>query len=120
MENYKVILCGKLYDGLSDVLQEQMEILVKGNQIIEVDKNVAKPAGTETIDLSHLTVTPGLIDAHVHYGTGNWKVRRHETIYENPQWKGMAVLYNARKALRRGFTAARHVEIGRASCRERV
>ncbi len=109
MENYKVILCGKLYNGLSDVLQEQMEILVKGNQIIEVDKNVAKPAGTETIDLSHLTVTPGLIDAHVHYGTGNWKVRRHETIYENPQWKGMAVLYNARKALRRGFTAARHV-----------
>ena len=70
MENYKVILCGKLYDGLSDTLQEQMEILVKGNQIIEVDKNVAKPAGTETIDLSHLTVTPGLIDAHVHYGTG--------------------------------------------------
>lgn len=104
-----MIKCGRLYDGLSDAIQTNMEILIKNNYILEVDKNVICPNGTETIDLSAMTVTPGLIDAHAHYGFINWRNRRTETIFEAPSWKGMACLYNARKALKRGFTTVRYI-----------
>jgi len=106
-----IIKCGKLYDGLSDSFQEKMEILVEGNLIKEVAKHVTRINGAEEIDLSGVTVTPGLSDAHVHFGFVDWRNRRAEIFYESPSWKGMAVLYNARKSLRRGFTSVRHLGI---------
>lgn len=109
MEKYTVIRCGRLYDGLTDEIKTNQEILINGNLILETGPHVSRPAGCEEIDLSHLTVTPGLIDAHVHFSFIDWRKRRHETIYEAPHFKGMSVLYNARKALRRGFTTCRHV-----------
>ena len=109
MSKYYVIKCGKLYDGINDYFQNDMEILVEDNKIKEVDKHVSVPNGAETIDLSKTTVTPGLIDAHMHLGTGDWRQRRHETIFENPVYKGMAVLHNAKKAMLRGFTSLRHM-----------
>ena len=66
MEGYLKIKCGKLYDGLKNSLQEDMEILIKGKKIIEVGHNIPEPEKLATIDLSDCTVTPGMIDAHVH------------------------------------------------------
>ncbi len=109
MTKTTIITCGKLYDGLNDSLQDNMQILVEGNIIKEVGSKVKKVKGAETIDLSKVTVTPGLSDAHVHYSFMDWKKFSHEYIYEPPSWKGMAVLYNAKKALRRGFTTARYI-----------
>ena len=109
MMAYTLIKCGRLYDGLVDAIQEQMEILVEDNRIKEVGKKVSAPAGAEVIDLSKFTVTPGLIDAHVHLGIGRWPERRRETVYENPAYKGMMVLANAREAMLRGFTTLRVV-----------
>ena len=103
-----LIRCGKLYDGIKDVLQKDMEILIRGNKIEDVGKNVAFPQGTEEIDLSDSTVTPGLIDAHVHLQHFDWRKRQEETIFGSPSWKAMAFLFNARKALYRGFTSLRH------------
>lgn len=108
MKSY-VIKCGKLYDGINDVLQSDMEILIEGNTIIDVAKHVPKLAASEEVNLSDATVTPGLSDAHAHFGFVDWRKRRQETIFESPSWKGMAVLYNAKKALRRGFTTVRHL-----------
>ena len=107
MKTY-IIKCGKLYDGKTDVLQDKMEILVEDNRIKEVDKHVAAPAGAEVIDLSDATVTPGLIDAHVHFSFGDWRTRSHDAIYEAPIYKGMYALYNAKKSMLRGFTTIRH------------
>lgn len=44
-------------------------ILIKDGKIAEVSRNVKIPVGADLEDLSGLTVTPGLIDAHVHIGT---------------------------------------------------
>ncbi len=107
-EKTYIIKCGKLYDGKKDIIQEDMEILVRGNRIVEVAKKVTAVPGCDIIDLSDSTVTPGLIDAHVHFSYGDWHTRSRDYVYENPSVKGMYLLYNARKALRRGFTSVRH------------
>lgn len=104
-----VIRCGKLYDGILDELQPDMEILVENDRIMEVGRSVARPEGCEEIDLSDATVTPGMIDAHVHLTFFEWSKRKYETVFNSPGYKGMAVLYNAERALRRGFTALRHM-----------
>jgi hypothetical protein len=66
MEKTTLIRCGKLYDGIKDELQSDMEILVKGKLIERVGRNLPVPEGTEMVDLTHLTVTPGMIDSHNH------------------------------------------------------
>ena len=60
-----LIMCGKLFDGIHDELMTDMEILVEGNKITAVGRNLTRPEDAEIIDLKHLTVTPGMIDAHV-------------------------------------------------------
>lgn len=108
MAQYTVIKCGRLYNGKTDTLQSNIQILVEDKRIKEVEKRVTAPMGTQVVDLSDATVTPGLSDAHVHFGTGNWRTRNHDTIYENPVYKGMYALHNAQRSLRRGFTSIRH------------
>jgi imidazolonepropionase-like amidohydrolase len=60
------IKCGKLVDGKSDVPMENVIVLIEGNIIKDVGKNVQIPSTAKVIDLSAATVLPGLIDAHVH------------------------------------------------------
>ncbi|MFR5879867.1 MAG: amidohydrolase family protein [Cloacibacillus evryensis] len=109
MSNYTLIKCGKLFDGIREELQENVEIVVKDNKIEEVGKNLSIPNNVNVIDLSSVTVTPGLIDAHVHFQHFNWKERRNEIIFHNSSWKAMAFLFTARKSLHRGFTSIRTV-----------
>src|SRR5262249_33370950 len=40
--------------------------LIEGDKIPAVGPNLAVPAGATVIDLSSLTVLPGLVDAHTH------------------------------------------------------
>ncbi len=104
----KLIKCGSLFDGIHEELYKNVEILVEGCYIAKIGKNISI-ADTEVIDLSDKTVTPGMIDAHVHLSTFEWTCRQEESIYHSDAWKGMAVLYNSKKALRRGFTTLRMV-----------
>ncbi len=104
---YQLIKSTRMYDGLADEIHTNMQVLTEDNRIKEVGRSIIAPPGTETVDLGDVTLTPGLIDAHVHLGIGRWQDRRHETIYENPVFKGLAVLANARRAMLRGFTSLR-------------
>ena len=66
MAELTYVRCGKLFDGTNETLHEGWNILIEGGMIKEVGPAVACPNGAKVIDLSHLTVTPGLIDAHIH------------------------------------------------------
>ena len=107
-KNRYYIRCGKLFDGEKKQFQKNVCILTEGNLIKEVGHNIPYPEQAELIDLTDATVTPGLIDAHVHMNYMEWQDFEKAMVYENQAWKGMAVLYNAKKGLMRGFTAYRH------------
>lgn len=109
MKPYYVI-CGRFFDGIHQELRENVKLLIEGSRIAAVGEELACPDGAETIDLSHLTVTPGLIDAHVHFdflsaGTGGPGVNR---FLDSDETRCLNILYNARQSLKRGFTTVRH------------
>ena len=107
--SYTKILCGKLYDGIRDELQENMEILIHGRLIREVGPKVDTPEGCKVIDLSHLTVTPGMIDAHVHASYFDWREIHNDPIFYSDGMRALAAAECARKALAGGFTTIRHI-----------
>ncbi len=111
MENkrYVKLLCGQLYDGVQDALQPKREILIEDGVIIEVGAHTAAPAGCEVIDLSALTVTPGMIDAHVHASFFDWRLLDQDTVYYSDGMRALAAAECARRALSAGFTTIRHV-----------
>jgi imidazolonepropionase-like amidohydrolase len=64
--NTLVLICGNLFDGVSDTLSGPAEILVEQNRITKIERSVERPPGARLIDLSERTVCPGFIDTHVH------------------------------------------------------
>ncbi len=107
--SYIKIICGKLYDGIHDVLQEKREILIKDKMIVEVGVELEAPEGCQVFDLSHLTVTPGMIDAHVHASFFDWREIDKDAVYYSDAMRALAVSECARRALHGGFTTIRHI-----------
>ena len=54
-----------VFDGFADELATDTDVLVEGNHIIRVEKNISAPGAT-IIDGEGRTLTPGLIDMHTH------------------------------------------------------
>lgn len=111
MKNSKLIICGKLFDGIHPQLRNNTEILIEGNRICGVGENLSRPAGADVIDLSHLTVTPGLIDAHVHGDLMRWQ-EMDRVLYQSEGYSTLAYLHTAQRCLERGFTTIRCFGMG--------
>lgn len=107
--DYTKIICGKLYDGVKEELQKNMEILIEGKTILEVGKHTVRPEGCRVMDLSELTVTPGMIDAHVHASFFDWREIPKDTVYYSDGMRALAAAECARRTLAGGFTTIRHV-----------
>ncbi|WP_122090806.1 amidohydrolase family protein [Halalkalicoccus subterraneus] len=60
-----VIHVGKLWDGTSQDIQEDVNITVVNNRIQKVVPD-SEPPNSDYVDASELTVIPGLWDSHVH------------------------------------------------------
>lgn len=106
MSGKTLIRCGKLFDGIKDELQEQMEILVEGKFITAVGRNLPCDEHTEVIDLSHLSVTPGMMDAHVHGNLMKWQ-EMDTILFQSESYSTLAYVHTAQRCLERGFTSIR-------------
>lgn len=100
-----VIVCGKLFDGLSDTIRGPAEILIEDDSIAEVSNSVGRPSGAKVVDLSDRTVSPGFIDTHVHLCIDGLNLAR-QTLQCSPA-KALAGLYYAQQYMRYGFTTLR-------------
>ena len=65
-----------IYNGKGDILKNGI-IIIQGGSIIAIgDKTEIIPKGAEIIDITGMFVTPGLIDAHIHFAqTGFFDAR---------------------------------------------
>ena len=106
MKKSYLIICGKLFDGIREELQPHMEILVEGNKIVSTGRNLSRPKEVEIIDLGHLTVTPGMIDAHVHGNLMRWQ-ETDNILFQSEGYSTLAFLHTAQRCLERGFTTIR-------------
>lgn len=106
-EKMAKILCGKLYDGVKPELRRDMEILVEGKKIKSVGRGLKTPEEAEVIDLSAMTVTPGMIDAHVHPEFFHWKDVYADTVFNSDGYRALATATCVRKSLLGGFTTIR-------------
>jgi imidazolonepropionase-like amidohydrolase len=100
-----VLVCGNIFDGQSETAMGPGEVLVDGDQIMEVAASVGRPTGVEVVDLSDRTVMPGFIDTHVHLTMEGSHIATQTLASEAT--KALTGLGLAQAYLLRGFTTLR-------------
>jgi imidazolonepropionase-like amidohydrolase len=108
------IKAGRLIDPETGTASVNQVILIEGEKIKAVGSDVAIPAGANVIDLSKLTVLPGLVDAHTHTAI-TYKEQPENNYYyltyimEPTALRAIEAASNAIQLLNSGFTVIRDV-----------
>ena len=106
------IRAGRLLDPEGGRILTNQVILIEGNRFREIGSNVAIPAGATIIDLSQMTVMPGLVDAHNHLAL-TYKPEPESNIYyytyvqESTALRAIQAASNGIQMLASGFTIVR-------------
>lgn len=101
-----VLHAARLLQVDSGNLLQPGEILVEGERIRAVGAAVDHPQGAKVIDLGDVTLTPGMIDAHVHLFL-HPGAEDLQTVEESVPWRTILAEQAARADLMGGFTAER-------------
>lgn len=106
------IRAGGLVDPDSGTLSANQIILIEDGRFLAIGSDVAIPPGAEVIDLSHLTVLPGLVDAHNHLALTYKAVPENNVYYltyvlESTPLRAIQAASNGMQMLSAGFTIVR-------------
>jgi imidazolonepropionase-like amidohydrolase len=108
------IKAGRLIDPETGTAAANQVILIEGEKITAVGPNLAIPAGATVIDLSRLTVLPGLVDAHTHMAI-TYKEKPENNYYyltyimDSTPLRAIQAASNGIQLLNSGFTVVRDV-----------
>src|SRR5213594_4326856 len=111
-----LIKAGRLVDGRSAAAQTNVGILIDGERIRAVGplgQIQGQAPNARVIDLSQMTVLPGLIDAHTHLllqGDVTSQDYEDQLLKQSTAYRAILAARNARIALEHGFTAIRDLE----------
>jgi imidazolonepropionase-like amidohydrolase len=108
------IRAGKLIDPDSGKVLTSQTILIRDNKIEAVGNNVRIPSDAKIIDLSKMTVLPGLIDCHTHLADGAHDSEPMGVFRKTAAELALESVPNARVTLESGFTTVRDVGTYRA------
>ena len=106
------IRAGRLLDPEAGRILTNQIILVEGTRIRDVGANLAIPAGAQVIDLSNMTVMPGLVEAHNHLALTYKPVPENNVYYytyvqESTALRAIQAASNGIQMLSSGFTIVR-------------
>ena len=106
------IRAGRLLDPDAGVIRPNQIILVQGNRIRDVGPAVAIPPGATVVDLSTMTVMPGLVDAHNHLALTYKPIPENNVYYftyvqESTALRAIQAVSNGIQMLASGFTIVR-------------
>jgi len=111
-----IIRAGRLIDGAAQNARSDQGILVEGDRIVAVgpySEVSGRASGAERIDLSGMTVLPGLIDNHTHVllqGDITAADYDEQLLKESIPYRAIRATAAARTALLNGFTTIRDLE----------
>jgi imidazolonepropionase-like amidohydrolase len=108
------IRAGKLIDPDSGNVLTGQTIIVRDGKIESVGNNVTIPSNAKIIDLSKMTVLPGLIDCHTHLADGARDSEPMDQFKKTAARIALESVPNARAMLESGFTSVRDVGTYRA------
>jgi len=109
----RAIRAGTLIDVSAGRALANQVILIRGTKIEAVGPGIALPQGAEVIDLSNMTVLPGLVDCHTHLADLG-DAEPLDLLRLTAAQMAYAAIPNARLTLLAGFTTVRDVGVYRA------
>jgi imidazolonepropionase-like amidohydrolase len=108
------IRAGKLIDPDFGAVLTGQTIIIRDGKIESVGNNVTIPSNAKIIDLSKMTVLPGLIDCHTHLADGARDPEPMDQFKKTAARIALESVPNARAMLESGFTSVRDVGTYRA------
>jgi len=97
-----------VFDGTSDSLDMNTNVLIEDNLIKSIGSSIEAPAGAEVIDGGGRTLMPGMHDQHVHLSI-YMPLNEHARISMTPYEVGALGILRAEGMLMNGFTTVRDV-----------
>jgi imidazolonepropionase-like amidohydrolase len=99
------IRCGTLIDGTGADPVRGATLVFEGDTIVSVNRTGEVPRDADVVDAGHLTIMPGMIDCHVHFGSSTWGIQ--ERLLTPYSLTIAHALNHARVTLESGFTSVR-------------
>ena len=107
-----VVRAGRLVDPAAGTIVANQSILIENGRISAIGSTVTAPPNADVVDLSRLTVLPGLVDAHNHLAL-TYKMDPESNVYyltyvmDSTALRAIQAVSNGMQMLSAGFTVVR-------------